>query len=88
MEIKYGPNGNVSLEVFNGAVSLNGELLKRGTVKIMYMFVIKVKQGDVLSPNMFKKFLNEHSNLFVKVNVNSVLTFQQTNIGRSYDYFM
>lgn len=31
VEIKYGPGGKVVLEVFDGVVALNGELLKKGT---------------------------------------------------------
>lgn len=31
MEIKYGPSGNVSLEVFDGVVALYGELLEKST---------------------------------------------------------
>lgn len=34
VEIKYGPNGTVPLEVFDGAVALNGELLKKSTAHI------------------------------------------------------
>lgn len=40
MEIKYGPRGTVPLEVFDGAVSLNCELLSRSTVNTVRFEIV------------------------------------------------